>query len=1124
MRKTDYAARFLLLLLAAFTLLAGTAAAESYGASTMRLLRWEGSVQILDPEGEARFVMENARFAKGESLETGAESLASVGLDEERIVTLDEESLARFSGDGSRMLLTLSRGTLLLDVRDKLDENEALDIETSNVTVGIRGTAVYVSESGGASLVGMLEGETEVIVREPSGVRRLLTVSAGQLLTVSPGEDGTGFRMEYSPLTRDALPAFILKQAEDDPVLNGRITLTDGGSPAAPGSAFVPGGNDWTFDGAVSLVAQSASKLYDGTPLSCPSDVLVSGLPACFSVEVSASGSQTDAGTSENAISSYRIFYQGADVTGRFTAVSAVNGTLTVNKAPLTVWTGSAAKPYDGTPLTCEEAEFRASAASKNDDPNRRNISCVSGSSAGSETMYCLTGTCTVYAVNPLTGALSRQKLAAGQKVNILLDGSTVRFAVTKLSPVDLPPDVLRQYADHPDLLDQACRETGWNPKTLSSLAAQLKDREPAGASAENLIEGNAEVRFTVDTAVTDYSRRELLSNEASFGPVPVPASVRITATGSRTTPGTAGNTYEIAWGSASPDNFDLQENLGRLTVYPPTETASVVLTAASAGKTYDGTPLSDGSFTVTGLPSGYTLSAVVSGSLTDAGTAANTVTSYTILNDSGVNVTGAFPNVSTVSGTLTVKPAPLAVATESASKTYDGTPLTAGASLSGLARGETATAAATGSVTDAGSTANTYTISWGSAKPSNYTVSESLGTLTVKPAALAVTTESASKTYDGTPLTAGASVSGLAGGETASAAATGSVTDAGSAQNTYTLSWGSAKPSNYTVSESLGTLTVNPAALTVTTESASKTYDGSPLTAGASLSGLARGETATAAATGSVTDAGSAKNTYTLSWGSAKPSNYTVSENLGTLTVNPATLAVATESASKTYDGSPLAAGASLSGLAGGETASVTATGTLTDAGSAQNTYTISWGSAKASNYTISESLGTLTVNPASLAVTTGSADKKAYDGRPLTNSEASLSGLVGGETASVTATGTLTDAGSVPNSYAISWGSAKAGNYTVTENLGTLSIGKAMLWVVTNTAEKRYDGTPLTASGSLDGLVPGETVTFTVTGSQTEVGSSLNTYTITWGSAKQSNYTISEDLGILTVEEPEP
>ena len=67
-------------------------AAENYSASMMRLLRYEGNVEIEDANGTPRFVMENARFSSGEAMRTGEASLASVGLDDSKIVTLDEKS------------------------------------------------------------------------------------------------------------------------------------------------------------------------------------------------------------------------------------------------------------------------------------------------------------------------------------------------------------------------------------------------------------------------------------------------------------------------------------------------------------------------------------------------------------------------------------------------------------------------------------------------------------------------------------------------------------------------------------------------------------------------------------------------------------------------------------------------------------------------------------------------------------------------------------------------------------------------------------------------------------------------------------------------------------------------
>ena len=61
-------------------ILPGVVMADEYTATTMRLLRYEGSVEIQDASGAPRTAMENMRFDSGESMRTGAASSASIGL------------------------------------------------------------------------------------------------------------------------------------------------------------------------------------------------------------------------------------------------------------------------------------------------------------------------------------------------------------------------------------------------------------------------------------------------------------------------------------------------------------------------------------------------------------------------------------------------------------------------------------------------------------------------------------------------------------------------------------------------------------------------------------------------------------------------------------------------------------------------------------------------------------------------------------------------------------------------------------------------------------------------------------------------------------------------------------
>ena len=117
----------------------------------------------------------------------------------------------------------------------------------------------------------------------------------------------------------------------------------------------------------------------------------------------------------------------------------------------------------------------------------------------------------------------------------------------------------------------------------------------------------------------------------------------------------------------------------------------------------------------------------------------------------------------------------------------------------------------------------------------------------------------------------------------------------------------------------------------------------------------------------------------------------------------------VTTGSATKVYDGTPLSAeDVTVTGLPDGFSIIATADTELTDAGTAENTVTayqvLDDNGEDVTEYypDIAIESGTLTVEPAPLRVSTGSASK-IYDGKKLTNSDASVSGFVNGESASV-------------------------------------------------------------------------------------------------------------------------
>ena len=159
---------------------------------------------------------------------------------------------------------------------------------------------------------------------------------------------------------------------------------------------------------------------------------------------------------------------------------------------------------------------------------------------------------------------------------------------------------------------------------------------------------------------------------------------VTIVATGTITKIGTIENSYRISWGKAKAANYSITEKLGTLEV--TNNTSQVIIMAGSADKVYDGCALTEKNVEVQGLPPAFTSDVEISGSQTDAGNSDNTISSYRILDADGEDVTEAFTNITAVKGTLIVRPAPASVTTGSASKEYDGTPLTGAVNASAAA------------------------------------------------------------------------------------------------------------------------------------------------------------------------------------------------------------------------------------------------------------------------------------------------------------------------------------------------------------------------------------------------------------------------------------------------------
>lgn len=203
-------------------------AKNNYLATTMRLLRVEGTVNIEDSKGETKPVSNNLRFQSGDALSTGSDGLASVGLDNTKIITLQNDSRAEFSKKRKQLELKLTKGALFFNVTEKLRADETFEIRTSSMTAGIRGTSgmVYYDVADGREALLITDGSVEVSATNPkTGETKNAMVEAGQEIKVylffDRMEDSVTF--ELSNVSESEIPNFAAKRIAENDALAKRV-------------------------------------------------------------------------------------------------------------------------------------------------------------------------------------------------------------------------------------------------------------------------------------------------------------------------------------------------------------------------------------------------------------------------------------------------------------------------------------------------------------------------------------------------------------------------------------------------------------------------------------------------------------------------------------------------------------------------------------------------------------------------------------------------------------------------------------------------------------------------------------------------------------------------------------
>ena len=588
-------------------------------------------------------------------------------------------------------------------------------------------------------------------------------------------------------------------------------------------------------------------------------------------------------------------------------------------------------------------------------------------------------------------------------------------------------------------------------------------------------------------------------------------------------------------------ENYDIKYEPGTLRITPIVDEVTITITEHSASLKYNGAEQS-----VTGYDTAIDNTLYKETDFTFSGDATAKGTDFgsypmNLKAEDFTNKNKNFANVvfEIVDGQLEITKRDVELISGSDEKVYDGTPLTKNHILIAgdqFVPGEGADYDVTGSQTNAGSSDNEFTYRLNSStKAINYNIKTTPGTLKVTPVTdnviVTITEHSGSAKYDGTEKT-------VTGYDVA-------IDNELYTENDFTFSGNDVikatdadiynmelKPSDFNnISHNFasvtfkivdGTLNISRRDVTLTSATDSKTYDGKPLTndnVAVGGDGFVEGEGAVYNVTGSQTEAGFSNNTFSYELkDNTKPDNYNITPFEGILTVSSSEDEVAVtitgNKGTQKYDGTEK--------TVEGYTVSITSPlykesdftfdGTALVKGTNADTYMMGLSEENFTNtnknfakVTFHVIDGSLVIEKRNLVLTSASA-QKVYNGTELTAKDVTVSGdgFVKGEGASYDVTGTQTTVGNSENTFTYKLNeNTNADNYTIETKNGSLLVTPVTDQVVVtlkeNSGTEVYDGTEKTVTGYTVADISNKLYTdkdFTFTGNAEVKGTDAGTY----------------------------
>lgn len=234
--------------------------AEEAVAASFRLSKTEGTVTVENQNGKEITAMQDMKLFNGYQLETAQKSYAWFEADSAKLFKMDAVSNLEVRKKGKKSELLLNSGNLFFNVTEHLQDDEVLNIRTSSMVVGIRGTSGWVKVIDQFhTILYMLDGTVDASVTDPvSGQKKSIRLRGGQraeFWVYDKNKQGDKCDIIVRQFGEEEIDGFVAVELKKNQQLQDRIR---GGGSGAGGSAG--GGTGAGFD-LVSTIAKAEERL-----------------------------------------------------------------------------------------------------------------------------------------------------------------------------------------------------------------------------------------------------------------------------------------------------------------------------------------------------------------------------------------------------------------------------------------------------------------------------------------------------------------------------------------------------------------------------------------------------------------------------------------------------------------------------------------------------------------------------------------------------------------------------------------------------------------------------------------------------------------------------------------------